>query len=222
MTVWDDQGKDYIEGMAGLWCTAFGYGEEELIEAAAEQMRKLAYTHLFAGKSHEPADRTCREAEGDRADAGLEGAVRLLGLGIQRHADQAHLVLQQRQGPAREEEDHLAQKAYHGVTVASASLTGLVPVQRDFDLPVSDRFIYTDCPHYYHGAKPGESEEDFARRMAANLEALIEKEGPETIAAMFAEPIMGAGGAIVPPDGYFEEIQPVLRQARHPARRPTR
>ena len=208
--VWDDKGKDYIEGMAGLWCTAFGYGEEELIEAAAAQMRKLAYTHLFAGKSHEPA---IELGEKLKEIAPLPVSKVLFACsGSESNDTLIKLIWYYNNAKGRPEKKKIISrhKAYHGVTIASASLTGLAPVQRDFDLPVSDRFLYTDCPHYYHAAKPGESEVEFSRRMAANLEALIEKEGPETIAAMFAEPIMGAGGAILPPEGYFEAIQPVL------------
>jgi 4-aminobutyrate--pyruvate transaminase len=102
-------------------------------------------------------------------------------------------------------------RAYHGVTVASASLTGLLPNHRDFDLPL-DRFLHADCPHHYRFAEKGESEEDFATRLAENLEKLILAEGPDTVAAMFAEPVMGAGGVIVPPATYFDKIQPVLKR----------
>jgi 4-aminobutyrate--pyruvate transaminase len=100
-------------------------------------------------------------------------------------------------------------KAYHGVTIASASLTGLPANHRSFDLPL-DFVRFADCPHYYRNAEPGESETDFSRRMARNLAELIEKEGPETIGAMIAEPVQGAGGVILPPKGYFDEICKVL------------
>jgi 4-aminobutyrate--pyruvate transaminase len=97
------------------------------------------------------------------------------------------------------------------VTVAAASLTGLPNNQRDFDIPI-DGILYTDCPHYYRYGEAGESEEDFAARCAENLENLILAEGPETIAALFAEPVMGAGGVLVPPASYFEKIQPILKK----------
>jgi 4-aminobutyrate--pyruvate transaminase len=102
-------------------------------------------------------------------------------------------------------------KAYHGVTVASASLTGLPANHQDWDLPIA-RILHTTCPHHYRFGKPGESAEDFATRCAEDLEALILKEGPDTVAAMFAEPVMGAGGVIVPPPTYFEKIQKVLKK----------
>jgi len=102
-------------------------------------------------------------------------------------------------------------KAYHGVTVAAASLTGLPGLHIDFDLPIAG-ILRTDCPHHYRFGHPGESEEAFATRCAENLEKLILSEGPDTIAAMFAEPVMGAGGVIVPPKTYFAKIQAVLKK----------
>src|SRR5690606_38931989 len=102
-------------------------------------------------------------------------------------------------------------KGYHGVTIASASLTGLPPVHQDFDLPIAN-ILHTSCPHYYRFGEPGESEEEFATRMADDLEKLILDEGPETVAAFIAEPVMGAGGVIVPPATYYEKIQAVLKK----------
>src|SRR4029077_3017507 len=102
-------------------------------------------------------------------------------------------------------------KAYHGVTVVSASLTGLPNNHRDFDLPVAG-IVHTGCPHHYRFAQPGESEEAFATRLAEELDALIQKEGPDTVAAFIAEPVMGAGGVLVPPHTYFAKIQPVLKK----------
>jgi 4-aminobutyrate--pyruvate transaminase len=103
------------------------------------------------------------------------------------------------------------EKAYHGVTIAAASLTKLPANQRDFDLPIFP-VAYAETPHFYRGGLPGESEEQYSTRLAENLEKLILAEDPETIVAMFAEPVMGAGGAIVPPTGYFPKIQAVLRK----------
>jgi 4-aminobutyrate--pyruvate transaminase len=103
------------------------------------------------------------------------------------------------------------QRAYHGVTIASASLTGLPANHRDFDLPIAN-IIHTDCPHAYNFAEPGESEDAFTTRLANSLEALIEREGADTIAAFIAEPVMGAGGVLVPPKGYFAKIQAVLKK----------
>ncbi len=106
-------------------------------------------------------------------------------------------------------------KGYHGVTVASASMTGLAANHADWDLPLPG-FLHAACPHHYRGAHEGESEEEYSRRLADELDAMIEREGPDTVAAFIAEPVMGAGGAIIPPKGYFAAIQPVL--ARHDVR----
>ena len=103
-------------------------------------------------------------------------------------------------------------KAYHGVTVAAASLTGIAGNHRDFDIPLPG-FLHAGCPHHYRFAHEGESEEEFASRLADELEAMIVKEGPETVAAFIAEPVMGAGGVIVPPRTYFPKIMAVC--ARH-------
>ena len=102
-------------------------------------------------------------------------------------------------------------KGYHGVTIVAASLTGLPNNHRDFDLPVPG-IRHAATPHYWKGAEPGESEAAFSARLAAELEALIQAEGPDTIAAFIAEPVMGAGGVIVPPEGYFPAIGAVCRK----------
>jgi 4-aminobutyrate--pyruvate transaminase len=103
------------------------------------------------------------------------------------------------------------EKGYHGVTLMTAGMTGLPNNHRDFDLPL-DRVLHTDCPHFYRYGEAGESEEEFASRCAENLRKLILDEGPETIAAFFAEPVMGAGGVLPPPKTYFEKIQAVLKE----------
>jgi len=95
--------------------------------------------------------------------------------------------------------------------VAAAGLTGLQYAHNAFDVPIKN-IIHTDCPHYYHYGLEGESEDEFSTRMADNLEKLINEEGPDTVAAFIAEPFMGAGGVIIPPQGYFEKIQPILQR----------
>ncbi len=149
----------------------------------------------------------------DRARAGGNGqsALRELRLRGERHGDQARLVLQQCHRPAEEEEDHLAQARVPRRDGRDREPDGTSLRARDFDLPI-ERILHTDCPHYYRGAEPGESEEAFAARLADNLEQLILHEGPDTVAAFFAEPVMGAGGVIVPPATYFDRIQPILKK----------
>jgi len=102
-------------------------------------------------------------------------------------------------------------KGYHGTTLGSAGLTGLPSFHKLFDVPLPP-FLHTDAPYYYRGATPGESEDDYATRLAASLEQLILREGPDTVAAFIAEPLMGVGGVLLPPRGYFAKIQAVLEK----------
>ncbi len=206
--VYDTEGKAYIEGMAGLWCTALGYGNEELIEAATAQMRKLSFAHLFTGRSHDPAIELAEKLK-EIAPVPIS-KVFFCNSGSEANDSQVKFVwyLNNALGRPRKKKIVSRMKAYHGVTVAAASLTGLPANHRDFDLPLPG-FLHAGCPHHYRFAQDGESEPEFATRLAAELDALIVKEGPDTVAAFIAEPVMGAGGVIVPPQGYFEKIMPV-------------
>jgi 4-aminobutyrate---pyruvate transaminase len=209
--VYDNQGKAYIEGMAGLWCTALGYGNEELIEAAAAQMRKLSFSHLFTGKSHDPA---IELAERLKEIAPIPvSKVFFCSSGSEANDSQVKLVWYMNNALGRPRRKKIISriKAYHGVTVASGSLTGLVNNHRDFDLPIAG-ILHAGCPHHYRFAQPGESEDEFAKRLARELEELIVREDPETVAAFIAEPVMGAGGVIVPPKSYFPAITAVCRK----------
>ncbi|HEX4408249.1 MAG TPA: aminotransferase [Xanthobacteraceae bacterium] len=203
--VYDSDGKPYIEGMAGLWCTALGYGNEELIEAATAQMRKLSFAHLFTGKSHDPAIELAEKLK-EIAPVPIS-KVFFCNSGSEANDSQVKLVWYLNNALGRPQKKKIISriKAYHGVTVVAASMTGLLANHRDFDLPLPG-FLHTTCPHHYRLAQDGESEEEFATRLAEDLEALILKEGPDTVAAFIAEPVMGAGGVIVPPRTYFEKI----------------
>jgi 4-aminobutyrate--pyruvate transaminase len=207
--VWDADGRKYIEGLAGLWCTSLGYSEPELIEAATEQLRQLPFSHVFGGKSHE---RAAEVAEKLKAIAPHKASkVLFCGSGSEANDQQVKLVWYYNNALGRTKKKKFISRlrGYHGVTVASASLTGLTPNHRDFDLPLS--FVrHTDCPHYYRYAEPGETEDEFTTRLAANLEKMIIEEDPDTVAAFIAEPVMGAGGVVIPPEGYFQKIQAVL------------
>ncbi|RJF83312.1 aspartate aminotransferase family protein [Azospirillum cavernae] len=209
--VYDDANNAYIEGMASLWCVSLGWGEERLVQAAANQMRKLSSYHIFGHKSHEP---------------GIDLAEKLIGLapvpmskvffansGSEANDTAVKLIWYYNNALGRPDKKKILARVrgYHGVTVATASLTGLPNNHRDFDLPIA-RISHADCPHHYRNAKPGESEEEFATRLAEQLEAQILAEGPDTVAAMFCEPIMGAGGVVVPPATYYEKIQAVLKK----------
>jgi 4-aminobutyrate--pyruvate transaminase len=209
--VFDDSGKAYIEGMAGLWCTSLGFGEERLVEAATRQLRKLPFYHAFTHKAHDPGI--------DLAEALIKIApvpmskVFFTNSGSEANDTVVKLVWYYNNALGRPHKKKIIarQKGYHGVTVASASLTGLPHLHRDFDLPIAG-ILHTDCPHFYRYGEEGETEEEFATRLADQLEQLILAEGPETVAAFIAEPVMGAGGVIVPPATYFDKIQPVLKR----------
>ncbi len=209
--VYDSAGKAYIEGMAGLWCTALGYGNEELVEAAAAQMRKLPFAHLFTGKSHDPA---IELAERLKEIVPIPTSkIFFCSSGSEANDSQIKLVWYMNNALGRERKKKIISRvnAYHGVTIGSASLTGLANNHRDFDLPIAG-ILHTDCPHHYRFAREGESEEEFGLRLAQQLEELILREGPDTIAAFIAEPVMGAGGVIVPPKNYFPEIVKICRK----------
>ena len=209
--VYDDEGKRYLEGMAGLWCASLGFSERRLAEAAYKQMCELPFYHSFAGKvpaiSTELAERLIL-----MAPAGMS-KVLFANSGSEANDTAIKLAwyINNALGRPRKKKIISRQRAYHGVTVATASLTGLAFAHTDFDLPIA-RILHTDCPHYSRGAKPGESEEAFAARLADSLEQLILREDPDTVAAFFAEPVMGAGGVIVPPATYFDRVQPILKK----------
>lgn len=209
--VWDEDGRKYIEGMSGLWCVSLGFGEDRLAEAAARQMRELPFYHGFSQKSHPPQ---------------IELAERLLALapvpmakvffcnsGSEANDTAVKMIWYLNNALGRPKKKKIISrfKAYHGVTIASASITGVPLNHTAFDLPLGG-FLHTGMPHFYRFGEDGETEEDFATRCADNLDRLIEAEGPDTVAAFFAEPLMGAGGVIVPPRTYFEKVQAVLKK----------
>lgn len=207
--VYDSHGKEYIEGMSGLWCAGLGFGDEELVEAGKQQLDKLPYYHLFSGRTTEPAVELAEKLK--EISPVPMSHVFFTGSGSEANDTQVKLVWYYNNALGRPNKKKIISrvKAYHGVTVMTASLTGLPILHGDFDLPV-DRVIRTDCPHFYRFGHEGESEAEFLARTIISLEELIEREGADTIAAMIAEPVMGAGGVLVPPAGYFPAIQEVL------------
>jgi 4-aminobutyrate---pyruvate transaminase len=209
--VYDESGQEYLEALAGLWCTALGFGETRLAEAASQQLRRLPYYHQFGGKANDvaitlaerlvklmpvPMSKVFFNNSGSEAN---ESAVKLVW------------YYNNALGRPRKKKIISRQRAYHGTTMVAASLTGLAASHRDFDLPIP-QVRHTDCPYLFRYGKPGETEEQFAARLAENLDAQIQREDPETVAAFIAEPVMGAGGVIVPPATYFEKIQAVLKK----------
>ena len=209
--VWDEDGNEYIEGMSGLWCTSLGFSEERLVNAAAEQMRELPFYHGFNQKSH-PRQIELAERLLALAPVPME-KVFFCNSGSEASDSAVKMIWYLNNALGRPEKKKIISrfKAYHGVTVAAGSLTGVQVNHTAFDLPLGG-FLHTDMPHFYRYGEDNETEEDFATRCAAGLEQMILDEGPETVAAFFAEPVMGAGGVIVPPATYFEKIQAVLKK----------
>ena len=211
--VYDSRGKQYLEGMSGLWCTALGYGNRELIATAAEQMQKLTFSHMFGGKTHQPGmDLAARLAD----MVPVENAMVFFG-NSGSDANDTHIKLLRYYfnaiGRPEKRKIITRERAYHGVTVAAGSLTSLPVNLAHFDPPLDALGILrTDHPHYYRGRHGDETEAEFVDRITANLERLILEQGPATIAAFIAEPVTGASGVIVPPPGYYQKVQAILAQ----------
>ncbi|MEE3636898.1 aspartate aminotransferase family protein [Pseudomonas defluvii] len=209
--VYDDQGKQYIEAMSGLWSAALGFNNERLIKAAEQQLRTLPFYHLFSHKAHAPSI--------ELADKLIEMApvpmskVFFTNSGSEANDTVVKLIWYRNNAIGKPAKKKFISRlnGYHGITIVSASLTGLPANQRGFDVPLPG-FFHVGAPHHYRHALPGETEEQFADRLAAELESLILREGPETVAAFYGEPLMGAGGVIVPPRTYWEKIQAVCRK----------
>ena len=209
--VYDDEGREYIEGLAGLWSVGVGFGEKRLVDAAARQMSKLPYYHIFTHKTHEPSTLLAEKLV-SLAPEGLQH-VFFTNSGGEANDSAIKFVWYYNNALGRPEKKKFIsrQNAYHGITIAAGSLTGLQVNQRGFDLPLPFA-RHVSAPHYYRNGLPGESEADFVERLATELETMILDEGPDTVAAFIGEPLMGAGGVIVPPQGYWKRIQEVCRK----------
>jgi L-2,4-diaminobutyrate transaminase len=209
--VYDDEGRPYLDAMSGLWCVNVGYGRREIVEAIEAQARKLPFFHGFGGMTTEPAARL--------ADRILElvpmerGRVFFGTSGSDSNETLIKLVWYYNNllGRPRKKKILSRRRAYHGVTLGASSATGLSYVHENFDLPLPG-FLHLTPPYAYREAGNGETEAEFVARLALELEETIEREDPETVAAFIAEPVMGAGGVIVPPEEYFDAIVPILRK----------
>ena len=211
--VYDDTGNQYLEGLSGLWCSALGYGNEELIEAISSQLHTLSYSHLFGGRTHpvvmELADRLAAMVPVKDARVFFSNS------GSEANDSQIKMLRYYANAIGKPEKKKIIalERGYHGVTVAAAALTGLPVMHSHFDLPVDALGILrADCPHYFRGRVDAETEEEFVERLLKNLQQLIHDEGADTIVAFVAEPLMGAGGVIVSPQGYLPQVQSLLNE----------
>ena len=211
--IYDDKGNRYLEGLAGLWCSALGYGNAELIEAITRQLHTLSYSHMFGGRTHQVGIDLANKLGAMLPVA--DAKIFLANSGSE--ANDSHIKMLHYYfnvvGKPQKKKIIALQRSYHGVTMASAALTGLPANHTHFDIPVDALGILrADAPHYYRGRLAGETEAEFTARIIANLEQLILREGPDTIAAYIAEPVTGASGVVVPPANYFAEVQRLLKK----------
>ena len=209
--VWDDQGTRYIEGLANLWCSGLGFSQKRLVDAATRQLEALPFSHTFAHRSTEVVIELSEKLMGLVPDSLARPY--FVNSGSEAVDTAIKMVWYYHNAIGKPEKKKIIsrKRGYHGVTVAAGSLTALPYAQVGFDLPI-DRILHTDTPCYYRYGEEGETEEEFASRMAASLEAQIEEEDPNTVAAFIAEPVMGAGGVLIPPKTYFQKVQEVLKR----------
>jgi len=207
--VTDSAGNTFIDAVAALWCSSLGFTPERLTRAMNDQMSQLAYYHSFMGRTPEITEtlaaRLARHLPGDllRVLFGTSGSE-----AVETAAKIARYYQSARGKPGKTR--FIAREgAYHGSGQVSAALTGLGYCHDGFGLPLAD-VLRTGRPHFLQDAEPGETEIAFSKRRARELEALIQQADPGTIAAFIGEPAMGAGGVIMPPEGYWAEIQNVL------------
>ncbi|KAL6541773.1 Gamma aminobutyrate transaminase 1, mitochondrial [Orobanche gracilis] len=203
--VYDINGKRYLDSLAGLLCTALGGSEPRLVDAATRQLKTLPFYHSWRNRTTKPPLDLATELL-DMFTANKMAKVFLTNSGSEANDSQVKLVWYYNNALGRPNKKKFIAhaKSYHGSTLISASLSGLPALHQNFDLP-APFVLHTDCPHYWRSHLPGETEEEFSTRLADNLENLILKEGPETIAAFIVEPVMVAGGVILPPATYFEK-----------------
>ena len=209
--VWDDNGNRLLEGMSGLWCASLGFSESRLADAAAAQFAALPYSHMFSHRSTPPAIELSRKLV-EIAPAGI-GKAFFVNSGSEAVDTAIKMAWYYNNALGRTNKKTIIarHRAYHGVTIAAGSLTGLPYVQNGFDLPAIP-VIHVDTPYAYRHALPSESDQEYSTRLANALEQQILAAGPDTIAAFIAEPVMGAGGVLIPPEGYFEKVQAVLKR----------
>ncbi len=210
----DQHDRDLIDLGAGLWCVNVGYGRQEIADAASTAIMGMSYHHTFGGASNEAtirlADRLLSILR-ERCGASHMARVFFGSSGSDANDSAFKLVRYYNNLLGRPAKKKIISRigAYHGVSYASGSLTGIASYHKAFDMPVAG-VLHADCPHFYRFAEDGEDEAAFCDRMVRNLEQLIEREGGDTIAAFIAEPVMGTGGVFLPLKGYFERVQQIL------------
>lgn len=207
----DVDGTRLLDAVGGLWCVQAGYGRRSLGDAMAKAAGELGYFHTFTGMSNPHQIRLAERLMEKVPDT--MGRVFFGSSGSDCNDTLMKIVwyVNALRGLPGKRKIISRKQAYHGTTIATASLTGLASFHRGFGLPIPE-VLHVSAPDFFRNGRPGETEEQFSARLAAELDETIRREGPETVGAFIAEPIMGAGGVIDPPKGYFEAIQPVLKR----------
>jgi 4-aminobutyrate--pyruvate transaminase len=209
--VYDADGKRYLDAMAGLWCASLGFTNPRLAEVAASQYETLGFYHTFFGRTLPQATALAEKlvsltgmtgGKAYFATSGSEANETMVKLAWTYHASR---------GKPGKRKVIARDRSFHGSTIAAASMCGLDFMHREFGLPLPG-FLHTPAPYAYRSAQTGETDDAFVARLMGELEALILREGPDTIAAFIAEPIHAGGGIIVPPDSYFPAVQKVLEK----------
>ncbi|WP_407668548.1 aminotransferase [Paraburkholderia dilworthii] len=208
----DHAGRSYIDAFAGLYCVNIGYGREEMADAIAAQTRQLSFYHTYAGFSNDPAVELSRRLIEEWAPARMKKVFYGMS-GSDANETQVKLAWYYNNvlGRPRKKKIIARQRSYHGSGIATGSLTGQPKFHAGFDLPMP-QVLHTASPDFYRDARPDASEAEFVADCVEHLEQLIAREGAETIAAFFGEPVMGSGGIVPPPAGYWPAIQAVLRR----------
>ncbi|APZ52210.1 aminotransferase [Salipiger abyssi] len=205
----DDAGNRYLEAAAGLWCASLGFGNARIAEVAAKMLTEIGYYHIFRGAANAPAAELSAKLSAIAPEGFDHVLLQCSGSEANDTAIKLVWYYWDAKGAPQRRKIISREQSYHGTSTITSCLTGKPKFHTGYGLPF-DGFLYTAMPYYYRNARPGESEQDYSTRLADELEEMILAEGPETIAAFWAEPLLGSGGAIVPPDGYYEKIQAVL------------
>ncbi|WP_339637048.1 aspartate aminotransferase family protein [uncultured Sulfitobacter sp.] len=207
----DRDGNQMLDAFAGLYCVNVGYGRTEIAEAIAEQAHELAYYHSYVGHGTE-ASITLSKMILDRAPEGMSKVYFGLG-GSDANETNVKLIWYYNNILGRPEKKKIISRwrGYHGSGLVTGSLTGLELFHKKFDLPLA-QVVHTDAPYYYRRPDANMSEAEFTAHLVGELEALIEREGADTIAAFIGEPVLGTGGIVPPPEGYWAAVQEVLNK----------
>jgi len=211
--VWDSEGKKILDGMSGLWCVNAGYGRKELADAAYQQMMALPFYNSFFQTTNVPAVQLAAKLASLAPKVGDRSFNHVFFSSSGSESNDTNVRMARRywdlMGQPQRKVIISRHNAYHGSTMAGASLGGMSGMHAQGDLPIPN-ITHIEQPYHFENALPGESRADFGLRAARWLELKILEVGPENVAAFIGEPVQGAGGVIIPPETYWPEIQRIV------------